>query len=148
MKKIEFEICPLSFLSCALPWFLEHSSMFVKNAIIGMWEFGLPNEYTHVTIDSQKQYKDFFSEYVWEIMITFPALSENFPIANEDDFVDSLYQIYLHYYDGNFLNVWFKNDTLADTFLEHLNRKTIVFRPKERTKFQVDQDRKDFSIWA
>lgn len=147
MKKIEYEIGSMAFLSCALPWLLERSSMFIKTAIIGMWEFGFPDEYTNITIDSQKQYKEFFREYVWETVITFPALSENCPITCEEEFLGSPYQIYLYYYDGNFLNVWFKDETLADAFIEHLNQEKVIYLPKEQTGRLSNEDRKNFSLW-
>lgn len=147
MKKIEYEIDPCPFLECALPWFLERFAMFVNSVTIGMWEFGIPATYTAIVVDSQKQYKEFFSEYVWETHITFPALGKNLPVMDEKEFLDSPYQAYVYYYDGNFLNVWFKDDTLADLFMEHLKQGTIIYPTKERTTRLTREDSKNFSIW-
>ena len=148
MKKIEYELGPCHFLECVLPWFLERSSILVNSATVGMWEFGIPNTYTGVVIESQKQYKAFFSEYAWEAHITIPALDKNLHIITEEAFIESSYQIYIYYYDGNFLNVWFKDDISATLFEDHLKQGTIIYPTKEKIVELIRESSNNFSIWG
>ncbi len=119
MRKITREVRPEQFVQNILPWFLQHSKIFVDYIEIGQ-RARLPITLRKFTLESMEQYKESLNGTIWETKMMIPPIANiGKPIMDEPEFISSDYRILIHFFDCNYLSVWFKDDALAADFLAH-----------------------------
>lgn len=118
MKKITKIISPEHFIHNILPWFLQHSKIFVDYIEIGRRDTP-PIFFGKFIIESLLQNKrELLDGPIWETkMMIPPIVNIGKAIMDEREFINSEYQILIHFYDCNYLCVWFKDEALAVEFL-------------------------------
>lgn len=120
MKNITKEITPTQFVHDVLPWFVKHSDAYVEYIVVGTYNTGLPYCMKSFVLTLNNLCEEICNGPIWEAKVLIPPISSiTPPISDNQSFIQSDYQIFIHYFDCRYLSVWFKEDSFAVDFLTY-----------------------------